>query len=189
MGEILATGPVADIIALIRSYHLPLDAFVLCEQIPQHVVTDEQTREDLLRFALLDDEGIEALIATSTSGRVFQEDFELRWEKDRAQYQVVYLGNERELPGLTRVNSLDELKKSERPGHYYLFGTILKTAQRNQIGLDEKGGYYAEIRIPRLLRYPYEAGTERVCVTTCEYTNKETGDVELFRFRGLVFGE
>ena len=50
---------------------------MLVERIPQHIVTDEG-RRDLLRFARLGDK---VDIALYTSGRIFDKDFELRWEK------------------------------------------------------------------------------------------------------------
>src|SRR5258706_10770388 len=105
--ETLYTGPVTDIAALVEVCHFPPESYVLVERQPKTII-GEHERPDLLRFVRLED-GIN--IASYTSGRVFHRDFELRWEQDTAtgqQTSVVYLGVDRELPGLKRRGGVEE---------------------------------------------------------------------------------
>lgn len=189
--EILCTGPVRDVAALIRAGDFPQDAYFLAERLPQQVIVDPQQRQDLLRFARLRDISDDNDIARYTSGRVFDQDFELRWEKDAdGSYKVVYLGNERSIPGLKKdEEELKKLDRSKEPKHYYLFGEYLNKEKLESMGIEPEEGYYAEVRIPRLLRYPAPKGARRVQLTVYEYIDKETGRVSLFRFQGLQAAE
>ncbi len=185
--EILCTGPVRDVAALIKAGDFPRDAYFLAERLPQQVIVDPQERQDLLRFARLHEVIDDNVIADYTSGRVFDQDFELRWEKDAdGGYKVVYLGKERSIPGLEKDDKeLKKLDRSKLLKHYYLFGEYLNKERLESMGIEPEEGYYAEVRIPRLLRYPALKGARRVQLTVCEYIDKETGRVGLFRFQGL----
>lgn len=166
--ETLYTGPVTDIAALVEACHFPQKSYVLVVRQPKTVV-GERERQDLLRFARLED-GID--IASYTSGRIFHQDFELCWEQDAAtqgQASVVYLGVERELPGLTKSEWTVQPEGKER--HYYLFGERLDLDHLRKMGIEPQEGYYAETRVPRLLRYPRSEGRQpqRLQVTAREY--------------------
>ncbi len=204
--EILATGQTADIVALITDLFAAndtlRDVFILCEQTPRHVidVDDDVERLNLLRFVRLrnlDDDKIKRIIGTSTSGRIFCPDFELRWEQVRDNYQVVYLGKPLTLPELNEDEKgkrmLAKLRKADEPRGYYLFGKVIKQEDLKKMEIEEEAAkhrsrYYAEARIPRLLDYPElpEAGEKkpRARLKVYEYTN-EIGRVTMFRFAGL----
>ena len=187
MEEILCSGPVADIAAFIKECAFPDDSYVLVERFPPRIIPNEE-RQNLLQFGRLSG-GINP--ADSTSGRVFSQHFELRWQEEEGKYRVVYLGEERHIPRLTRdeENTLDKLEKREKAKCYYLFGEYLNLddSKLENMGLKKEVGhsYYAEVRIPRLLRYPIAEQARRVCLKVCEYVEKETGAVQLFRFQGL----
>ncbi|HLG61480.1 MAG TPA: CRISPR-associated protein Csx19 [Ktedonosporobacter sp.] len=212
MEEILATGPVSDIAALIKACDFPQEAFILTENFPSYRVNDQRGRQNLLRFARLEDglakDGFD--VNHTTAGRVFHKKFELRWEKRDHQYWVVYLGTPRKVPGLIIDNApLAGLKAQEGSKRYYLFGEVLdpedpderKAMNIKAMGIEERKDYYtyAEVRIPRLLRYPppldsndehrksYVARekAKRVQLVICEYIDKTTGSVQLFRFQNL----
>ena len=180
--EILATGVVQDITAFIAACGFPPEAFVLVERLPQHVLAHQQERQDLLRFAHLSD-SIEPSLYTS--GRVFHPDFELRWKQEAQRTRVVYLGQARDLPELSPGKKLDEWQAGLQPREksYYLFGEYLNKKRLEQMGLPEGQGYYAEVRIPRLLQYPAKA--QRVQLIVREYLEKRTSQVQLFRFQNL----
>jgi hypothetical protein len=189
MEEILATGTTKDIAALIDTCGWPGEAFVLCEQLPQRVIEEEE-RYELLRFARLSDDGIMPLIAASTWGRVFHPDFELRWEKGRSAYQVVYLGTQSAPPMLKPDEETGKhLAKNPQLRSYYLLGEALGDDDLQEMGIEGKGSYYAEVRIPRLLNYPINRKAQRVKITVREYVDAITGQVALFRFQDLVAGE
>lgn len=205
--EVLSTGTVKNIAALIAGANFPDDAFFLAEQVPLSLVEDRTARANLLRFACvrdlqLDTEKDKIDPALYTTGRIFAPDFELRWYQDTAagQIRVVYLGAKRELPGLEfdpdsqdkLKKKLDALTRKEKPKHYYLFGEPLSASRLTELGLEKEQsdlangeGYYAELRIPRLLRYPIVT-EKRVQLTVCEYIEEVTGRVELFRFWSLT---
>ncbi|HEY1350599.1 MAG TPA: CRISPR-associated protein Csx19 [Ktedonobacteraceae bacterium] len=218
--DFLHAGMVKDIAALIEACDFPPDAFFLGEQLPWKVI-EASRRQELLQFAYVgelkrqnvpdaaNNAGIDP--AQYTSGRVFCSQFELRWHKkpQSDETQVVYLGEQDQtLPGLLPASDLAELRTElqtlERgaSARYYLFGTTLDTSREGQrllkqMGLpdEQKDGqarYYAEIRIPRLLRYPRldsPGEKQRVRLVVCEYREKETGSVRLFRFQRIEAAE
>jgi hypothetical protein len=212
MHDFLYAGTTRDIAALIAACDFPQHAFLLAEQIPREAVTVSQ-RQELLQCMFVSelqrrdapapgDPGIDP--ARYTSGRVFCRQCELRWQTSQrtGEIQVVYLGEqERALPDLvpapdlaTLRAELHTLQKQHKPARYYLFGTTLDTSAEGQQLLQQldpanaSQRYYAEVRIPRLLRYPRlaDAGEKRrVQVIVCQYTEKETGNVRLFRFQDI----
>jgi hypothetical protein len=121
-GEILSTGSVTNLAGLIEKCNFPQDAFLLAEQLPSNIIKQEQ-RQDLLLFVRLGT--LENLEKTQdyTSGRIFSEAFELRWEKEsRGDYQVVYFGPDREISGLTRRYELRKEKESNEHYQVIYFG-------------------------------------------------------------------
>lgn len=219
--DFLSAGTVGDIAALIEACDFPDGAYFLAEQLPREVIPASQ-RQELLQFARVSDlkkrnepaGSGDAKIdpALYTSGRIFCQEFELRWNYNQraGETQVVYLGEqERALPGLKPAKNLDSLReelraleKKSKSGHYYLFGTTLDTSGKGeriqQMGLangqeeDKERRYYAEVRIPRLLRYPRldeESGKRRVQLVVCEYVDEKTGSTRLFRFQKLEVAE
>ena len=186
--EMLCAGPVDDIDALIAECQFTAEeqqqALFLVESFPAYVIVNPQERQDLLRFWHFD---AHISFANYTSGRIFHPNFELRWEQNNGKIQAVYLGTERSLPSLKVVRDLN-LEKSEQR-YYYLFGEYLEPGKLEKMGLAPSPGYYAEVRIPRLLRYPAPVGARRVRLTVCEYLEETTGKVELFRFQGLEAAE
>ncbi len=181
--EILYSGsPVTDIAALIEACQFPEDTLTLfmAETLPQRVVEDSE-RRGLLLFTYFSKK---IPFAAYTSGRIFHPDFELRWEKEGDQARVVYIGDRRNLSPLREVETLGTPRKK----HYYLFGKRLRPAQLQSIGLPpaEAGmADFAEVRIPRLLRYPAPADAQRLKIVVHEYVQEETGEIQLFRFHSI----
>lgn len=167
--EKLYTGTTDDIAALIEQCKFPEDSFLLLEQLPRQVVEDDK-REGLLRFARLRDK---IDLAPFTSGRIFTRAFELRWEWEGGTARLVYLGEPRSLPGLEDQHAAFDSAGDEK--QYYLFGTLLTEddLQTMEIQPEWPGQTcYAEVRIPRLLRYPI-AAKARVRVVVGEYRGPE----------------
>src|SRR2546428_4726752 len=111
--EILCTGSVDDLAALVSAFNFSQVAYVLVERLPQQVVNDAEKKK-LLRFARLRDidrPGDRIDIASSTSGRIFDEDFELRWEQVSGKTQVVFLGTKEVYEGAQRA--IPELTQDE----------------------------------------------------------------------------
>jgi hypothetical protein len=186
MEEMLYAGPVDDITALIAACKFTSDALFLAEILPPHVVVSAKERQDLLCFAYFD---AEIPFAKYTSGRIFHQDFELRWQKNEGETDAVYLGTKRDIPLLKKDL---KLKKSDKPKYYYLFGERLKPGDLDKIGVpaEERDFAFAEVRIPRLLLYrPAPQNARRVRLVVREYLDEETSEVKLFRFESLKEAE
>jgi hypothetical protein len=193
MLEMLYTGLVTaeELQQVVDHCHFTRDALFLAEQLPSHVITGLQERQNLLRFAYFEGG---AACSEYTSGRIFQEDRELRWEKQTGKHagkiRVVYLGqadNETELQEdrLSKKKEFDTFIRSELK-YYYLFGERLRASDLKKLGKVALPGDFAVVRIPRILRYPVPQNSQRyVRLAVCEYLDAATGRIALFRFQGL----
>lgn len=185
--EICLAGTMPSIAMLIQEYRIPdaLPVLMLLEQQPQHIIMPEQ-RQDLLYFA-----PFERTFAWDdyTSGRIFYQDGELRWEKQASAFQVVYTGQAQYSPELKNTASLVLDNCPVKTKHYYLFGKRLDDGQLKRIGAPAQAGDFAELRIPRLLRYPTHPKSERVQIVVKEYSDPDTGVNRAFRFITLIGAE
>jgi hypothetical protein len=202
-GELLLAGFVKheDFAALVNTCGTArgVKALVLVERQPDHVIAPEARAERLalLHFADFDPD---FNFMPYTSGRVFHEHGELRWEKQRARIHIVYTGKREYRPQaeLERPKelSLEQAEKCER--RYLLFGKRLVDAQLERLRPVAQPGDFAEVRIPRLLRYPPPdepkdmnpaqdklEDTGRVRLVVCEYLHPDTGINVAYRFKGL----
>lgn len=180
-----------DLAQLIKNYTLPPDVegkiLMLLECQPHHVIKHRE-RQDLLYFAPFNpDFNFEPY----TSGRIFHQYAELRWEKQSSRIHVVYTGQNTYQPQLAEhtKEELDGTYIPKAPRRYLLFGKRLDQTQLERIGPVAQPGDFAEARIPRLLHYPLLselASAEQVQVDVCEYVNAETGANVAYRFKGLI---
>jgi hypothetical protein len=204
--EILYSGRLTDedflkLIATCYELKMFADALALVELFPVQVIKP-RARQDLLLFEQFSS-GIH--FAKFTSGRIFTEQLELRWERRGQKMHVVYLGKSEyasvlkdyRLEDSAKVKVIPDDLKRRSNKFYYLFGERLSPEDRERIGW-AKPGDFAEVRIPRLLRYPpanwREPGREPIPekeqkkpymqLQVCEYLDK-AGNVMLFRFRSL----
>ncbi|MEO7021047.1 MAG: CRISPR-associated protein Csx19 [Ktedonobacteraceae bacterium] len=185
--EICLAGKVDNIAALLAEYRVPaaLPVLMLLEMQPQHVIEPHQ-RQDLLYFAQFE----RTFDCSSyTSGRIFHQDGELRWEKQAGAFQVVYTGRVQYSPELEVTASLVLDSYLPTFKNYFLFGKRLDSTQLQRIGAPAQAGDFAEVRIPRLLRYPAPQGSERVQLVVKEYCDPDTGAGVAFRFTQLVGAE
>lgn len=193
-GELLLAGTIAEeqLTAFILAYSkdtLPEPSetptlMLLEEQLHRTIRPDE--RQDLLYFARFDPDFD---VTHYTSGRIFHEFGELRWERQFPGVQLVYTGHSQYSPQLqdARKTLLDTCDFEDRK--YFLFGKRLDEEQLKRIGPAAQSGDFAEVRIPRLLRYPTLdslANAERVQLVIREYTDAATGFNVTYRFKSLV---
>lgn len=180
--EWLCTGETGDIVAFIAKCNFPDDAYFLGEQQPAQVVKPEE-RQDLLLFV---DFQPTLPFAEYTSGRIFHREFELRWQPDNGRIRVVYLGT----PAYCPFQSSERVQiDMQQQRQFYLFGERLRPGDVEMIGAPVREGDFAEVRIPRLLRYPVPGNQRRVLVTISESINEQTGEVKQYRFQGVEGGE
>ena len=136
--EILYTGFVDDIAALVGTFKFSPKACVLVESMPQRVVKE---RQNLLQLVRLNNILDLAELTNFTSGRVFDRDFELRWERVSGKIQVVFLGTKAMYQDT--LNAIPELRQDEKalqnltshPRYYYLFGLLLDADDRERMGM------------------------------------------------------
>jgi CRISPR-associated protein (TIGR03984 family) len=195
MTEILCRGQVDalnlfQLLAACQESQEPEESLLLTEQLPTHFV-NAQERRNMLRFEIY---GPDVDIATYTSGRLFQNDFELHWEQQNSLFQVVYLGSEQNKARLNDFNlkedttfrdRLESEKLEYREKKYYLFGEQMDEDEQREYTEPVHGKSFVELRIPRLLYYPVHSSSRYVQLVVREYIDKETGRVEYFRFQAL----
>jgi hypothetical protein len=190
MAEILYTGlvPAADMERIVEVCQFTPEACFLAELIPIWQVKTQREREDLLQFTFFK----RTLRCTDyTSGRIFQHDRELRWERQGERMRVIYLGsaeNEAQLAAcqLQKKETLHGLTKKAEPTYYALFGERLRDNDLLKLGKAAQKGDFAVVRIPRMLRYPVKVNDDRYArLLVCEYVETGTQRVVLFRFQGV----
>lgn len=184
--EAVYAGPVADIKEFIEACSFLSDSagsLILLEMQTQKVVGKED-RQNLLLFA--EYSYPDSNFKEYTAGRIFHEEFDLRWEKINSGVQVVYVGKQQALPLLTE--GADVLKDCVRTiSSYSLFGKRLGDEKVGNIGEPAQKNDFAEVRIPRLLRYPVkDEHKDYVKLNVYEYRHKVTNERILFRFRSLA---
>ncbi len=184
--EAVYAGPVADIKEFIEACSFLSDSagsLILLEMQPQKMVGKED-RQNLLFFTEYPCPDTD--FSEYTAGRIFHEEFELRWEKINSGVQAVYIGNKRTLPLPTEKT--DVLKDCVRAtSSYYLFGKRLDDEKVGNIGEPAQKDDFAEVRIPRLLRYPVkDKRKDYVKLNVYEYRHNVTNERILFRFRNLA---
>lgn len=194
-GELLLAGTIAEaaFAAFIQTYNddtlsgIPPETptLMLLEAQP-HGVIEREAQQDLLRFSAFDPACDFTLY---TAGRIFHALGELRWERQHSDVQIVYTGHKHYKPHLhdAQETGLDSCIPQERK--YFLFGKRLDQQQLDRIGPAAQQGDFAEVRIPRLLRYPQLpslANAGRVQLAICEYVDPATAINVAYRVKGLV---
>jgi hypothetical protein len=192
--DLLVAGTVSTegFAALVKNYTPPpgTTTLVLMESHPDHVIEPKE-RQDLLRFVLFDPN---TDFTPYTSGRIFNDYGEIRWEKHHSNIHIVYMGNKEYKPDLQKAGAQDG-KEETLIGcklvsrKYFLFGKRLDAAGLDHIGPVAQEGDFAEVRIPRLLRYPRLdslGNAERVQLAVYEYVDLKTGTNVAYRFYNLV---
>lgn len=187
MKECLYTGQVAaaEMPRIVVACHFAPEARFLAEQLPNRFISSTQEGRDLLCFTCFA-EPLAHACTRYTSGRIFQEDRELRWEQQGQRLHVVYLGPEDEgilADALQPRDALTTLTK--KTAYYYLFGERLKPEDLAKLDKIARPGDFAVVRIPRILRYPVEQNDlPYTRLVVCEYLDAASV-VTLFRFQHL----
>jgi hypothetical protein len=188
MEEVLYTGQVTinDFPQLVVDCKFSQDALVLVEQLPEQVIIGTRERQDLLRFTHFNQD---IPFADYTSGRIFDAPAELRWEKQGNMTWVVYLGTKERAQVLLsyKLQESNELGKLKPTGEkkYFLFGERLSPQDLKKIGDVARPGDFAEVRIPRILRYPVPQNEQQYLrLVVREYLDEENR-VVMFRFQDL----
>jgi len=181
-----------DLSALLRAWKVPPASageptVMLLERTPRYKVESSE-RAGLLRFEFFQPD---LDISLYHSGRVFHEYGELRWEEGGSgELQVVYTGTSCYQPALpdSQMHEFDEALYKKGQDAYFLFGKRLAEEDHRRIPAAQEGDF-AEVRIPRLLRYPCLPAlekAERLQIALYSYLEIATGITLAYRFRSLV---
>ena len=191
--ELLLAGTVSgeDFTDFLQAYRVPAatapgaPTLMLLEDQPRRVVA-EDARQDLLYFAIFDPTFDFTLY---TAGRIFHRLGELRWERQQTKVQVVYTGHKDYKPAINDALTIALEGRFFEDRAYLLFGKRLHKPERDLIGSAAQPGDFAEVRIPRLLRYPPLESlddAEMVQLDTREYMDDTTARNIAYRFMSLV---
>jgi hypothetical protein len=112
IGELLLEGMIfeEDFASFIQAYNNNMPpstspdapALMLLEAQPRYVI-EQDTRQDLLLFALFD-------FTRSTSGRIFHALGELHWEQQHPRVRIVYTGHKEYRPELPDASETRRLR-------------------------------------------------------------------------------
>lgn len=114
-------------------------------------------------------------------GCIFGPEGELRWDKTGGAFHVVYTGTPLYLPGLTTDPGID--LSCFKDARYYLWGRLVEEPVR--VGEPSGSVVYAELQVPRLLRYPAAGAHRRVVLRVREYYDPSSGRLLFYRFYAL----
>lgn len=146
-----------DVDSIVRSIELPEDTLMMLERIPDRWLSEPEREVGIcFHFYQADEE-----FNNWERGRVFNEKFELRWEKQNGKFHVVYIGEKSELPNLSEDTSIKINQMESKDMAYYLWGKKLDNEALRLIGRPETENLFAELQIPRLFDYPIEKGSDK----------------------------
>ena len=115
-------------------------------------------------------------------GRIFHNNFELRWERNRGDiFSFIYIGESKVFP-MVETKSLSDFEVQDES--YYLWGEKMTSVTLKQLNQPKATNLFLELQIPRLLRYPVSnrSGKFRVKLSVRHYLHRETGMLEFYRF-------
>lgn len=177
MNEYLAFGFLSTLSEIVKTIPWSDKAMMWLETALDHFLSEDE-RENGLRFELFKaDEPFDQW----PHGRIFDDTAELKWEKEGNQFHVVYCGSVA-LPVSLQQAANEAVKSTDFC--YYLWGSRVKKDDLKDMELNPDEIVFAELRIPRLLRYPVSANAQRVKLKVREFYNAE-GVLTFTRFLGL----
>jgi len=154
------------------------ETLMLLEQVPLTWLEDE-ARKDGLRLEPCE---------TTTDfngwqrGRIFNPAFELRWERTDGAFQIVYCGQQIDLPDFHLADGIDLTNLVANS--YFLWGAKVQEDDLALIGQPAGSQVFVELQVPRLLRYPVSAQARQVKLQVAEYRDA-AGVLVYYRFQGL----
>ena len=181
MTEQLGWGTTANLLPIVKELDCPPESLMMLERLPITFLSDDEQDKGICLREYDASENFEAW----EHGRIFHNDFELRWEKQDKVFGVVYIGQPKSLSMLD-TKSLSDFEPQD--DSYYLWGEKMTADTLKLIGQPEAANLFLELQIPRLLCYPVsDNGNEkfRVKLSARHYLNSETGVLEFYRFLHL----
>ena len=162
MDEIILTNSNADLPATLTALQIPDDALMYLERVPSHWLNADEITNGI-QLAAYDEQ---TNWVEWERGRIFCEQWELRWDHRKAIYTGVMI----DLAGFD--NDLDLSSCSHKKMSYYLWGERLGSSER-----------FIELQVSRVLTYPIAVG-RKVKMLAREWFN-ESGEMIASRFIGM----
>ena len=180
MTEQICWGTTEKLSTIVQALDCPPELLMMLERVPTAFLSDDEQKPGICLQKYDASENLEAW----ERGRIFHNNFELRWEKQGGVFVIVYIGEPTELP-MPHIMSLSEFETQDE--NYYLWGERMSADNLKAIDQPEATNLFLELQIPRLLPYPVSnrGGKLRVKISARHYLNSETGDLEFYRFRHL----
>lgn len=180
MTEQIRWGTTENLLPIVRALDCPPESLMMLERVPSTFLSDDEREKGICLRQYDASENFEAW----EQGRIFHDDFELRWEKQDSTFTIIYIGEPKELPMLD-TKELSDFEPHD--DNYYLWGEKMTTDTLQSIGQPETANLFLELQIPRLLHYPVPNRNEkfRVKLSARHYLNAKTGALEFYRFRHL----
>ena len=180
MTEQICWGTAENLLPIVQALDCPPELLMMLERVPTAFLPDAEQKSGICLKKYDTSENLEAW----ERGRIFHNNFELRWEKQGGVFVIVYIGELTELP-MPHIMSLSGFETQDET--YYLWGERMSADTLKAIGQPEATNSFLELQIPRLLPYPVRngSGKSRVKISARHYLNSETGDLEFYRFRYL----
>ncbi len=177
MNEYLAFGFLPTLSEVVKAIPWSDKAVMWLETALDHFLSDEE-RENGLRFEVYrPNEPFDYW----PHGCIFDDTAEIKWDKDGSQFHVVYCGRTNPPANLQQYASEPATCQDSS---YYLWGSRVKKEDLEDLGVRPDEIVFAELRIPRLLRYPVSANAQRVKLKVREFYNVD-GVLIFTRFLGL----
>ena len=180
MTEQICWETTENLLPIVQALNCPSGALMMLERVPNTFLPNDERQKGICLRKYDKDENFE----TWEYGRIFHNDFELRWEKHDGVFVAVYIGKLKALP-MPNTKSLSDFEIQD--DSYYLWGEKMTVDTLKLINQSEIANLFLELQIPRLLCYPVSNRNEkvRVKIAARQYLNSETGTLEFYRFRHL----
>ena len=180
MTEQFCWGRTGNLLPIVQALDCPPESLVMLERVPINFLSHGERENGVCLREYDANENFEIW----ERGRIFYNDFELRWEKQDGDFDIVYIGQPKKLLMLD-TKPLSELETQDNS--YYLWGEKITGDTLKKIGQPKAANLFLELQIPRLLSYPVSNRNEkfRVKLITRHYLNSKTGALEFYRFRHL----
>ena len=180
MTEQICWGTTENLLPIVQALDCPSGALMMLERVPITFLSNDKRENGICLRKYEASENFSAW----EQGRIFHNNFELRWEQQSEAFTITYIGQPKKLP-LPNIKSLLDFETQDES--YYLWGEKLTTDSLKKIGQPTTMNLFLELQIPRLLNYPASNQNKkfRVKLSTRHYLNLVTGTLEFYRFRHL----
>ncbi len=183
MADVILWAQLDDPTLAVKTLAWPEPSYMYLEQVPSSWVTAPDIEIGLSLRHLDPDLDFQRW----ERGRLFCQNWELRWEKQNGLFWCVYTGSATELSGFAPAPELDLSTAELVSDSYYLWGLQVAEEDLDTVGAPSQPNaqVFLELRVPRLLRYPVSSDARRVKLVTCNYQNSISGEMIYHRYQSL----